>query len=65
MSFRQTIHGHNPSDRGFIVKINRKEQMVLISFDVSKIDKRHRVWLNSVKKRVGNLDELKPQPFYA
>src|SRR3990167_5590577 len=33
MSFRQTIHGHSPSDRGFIVKIDRAERKILISFD--------------------------------
>lgn len=64
MSFRQTIHGHNPSDRGFMVKIDRKERKVLISFDASKVDKRHRVWLNSVKKRIGHLGELDPQPYW-
>jgi hypothetical protein len=33
MSFRQTIHGLSPSDRGFIVKIDRANKKVLISFD--------------------------------
>lgn len=64
MSFRQTIHGHNPSDRGFIVKIDRPEKKVLISFDSSKVDKRHKVWLKSVKKRAGNLNDLEPQPYW-
>ena len=64
MSFRQTIHGHSPSDRGFIVKIDRTEQKVLISFDASKVAKKHKVWLKSVKKKVGNLNELNPQPYW-
>ena len=64
MSFRQTIHGGSPSDRGFMVKINRKERKVMISFDASKVDRRHKVWLNSVKKRVGHLGELAPQPYW-
>jgi len=64
MSFRQTIHGHSPSDRGFIVKIDRAEQKVLISFDASKVAKKHKVWLKSVKKKVGNLNELNPQPYW-
>ncbi len=63
MSFRQTIHGLSPSDRGFMVKIDRNNQKVLISFDASKVDNRHSAWLNSVKKRVG-LDELEPQPYW-
>ncbi len=64
MSFRQTIHGHSPSDRGFIVKIDRPQKKVLISFDSSKVDKRHKAWLKSVKKRAGNLNELEPQPYW-
>ncbi len=63
MSFRQTIHGLSPSDKGFMVKIDRNNQKVLISFDASKVDNRHSAWLNSVKKRVG-LDELEPQPYW-
>lgn len=64
MSFRQTIHGHNPSDRGFIVKIDRSEKKILISFDSSKVAIRHKKWLNSVKKRVGHLNEIEPQPYW-
>jgi hypothetical protein len=63
MSFRQTIHGHAPSDRGFMVKVDRKNRKILISFDATKIDKRHRKWKNSVKKRIG-LGELNPQPYW-
>lgn len=63
MSFRQTIHGTSPSDRGFMVKINRKKKKVLISFDASKVSKRHADWLDSVGKRAG-LDELNPQPYW-
>jgi hypothetical protein len=49
-SFRQTIHGKNVSDRGFIVKINRPEKKILISFDSSKVTETHKFWLNDVKK---------------
>ncbi|MBI4600000.1 MvaI/BcnI restriction endonuclease family protein [Candidatus Uhrbacteria bacterium] len=64
MSFRQTIHGHNPSDRGFMVKIDRSEKKILISFDASRVAIKHKNWLNSVRKRVGNLNELAPQPYW-
>lgn len=64
MSFRQTIHGHSPSDRGFIVKIDRTEKKILISFDSSKVAIKHKKWLNSVKKRAGHLGELEPQPYW-
>ena len=63
MSFRQTIHGQSPSDRGFMVVIDRKERKILISFNANKVDSRHKEWLASVKKRVG-LGELNPQPYW-
>ena len=53
MSFRQTIHGKSPSDRGFKVVIDRKERKVLISFNAKSVEFRHKKWLSSVKKRVG------------
>lgn len=63
MSFRLTIHEQARSDRGFMVIIDRKERKILISFDAGSVDKRHKEWLESVKKRVG-LDELNPQPYW-
>lgn len=63
MSFRLTIHGQSRSDRGFKVVIDRKERKILISFDTGSVDKRHKKWLESVKKRIG-LDELNPQPYW-
>lgn len=63
MSFRQTIHGLSHSDRGFIVKIDREERKVLISFDSSKVDIRHTDWLKEVQNRIG-LGELDPQPYW-
>ncbi len=63
MSFRQTIHGLNASDRGFLVKVDRKERKVLISFDKTLVSKVHRKWLSQVKKKIG-LEELNPQPYW-
>lgn len=63
MSFRQTIHGLSRSDRGFMVKINRIEKKVLISFDSQSVDIRHKDWLKIVKERIG-LGELDPQPYW-
>ncbi len=62
-SFRLTIHGKNVSDRGFTVKIDRKNKKVLISFDSSKVDSKHSDWLKEVKKNIG-LKELDPQPYW-
>jgi hypothetical protein len=63
MSFRQTIHGNSPSDRGFMVKIERENRKVLISFDSSKVAENHTEWLNEVQNRIG-LSELSPQPYW-
>ncbi|MEK9155990.1 MAG: MvaI/BcnI family restriction endonuclease [Patescibacteria group bacterium] len=63
MSFRQTICGSSVSDRGFFVKIDKKEQKVLISFNSKKIAEKHSGWKKLVKKRVG-LSELNPQPYW-
>ncbi|MFH1171857.1 MAG: MvaI/BcnI family restriction endonuclease [bacterium] len=63
MSFRQTIHGKSRSDRGFMVVVDRGQQKILISFDSATVDRRHRDWLESIKKRVG-LGELNPQPYW-
>lgn len=63
MSFRQTIHGLSRSDRGFMVKIDRAEKKILISFDALSVGIRHETWLKSVKQRVG-LKELDPQPYW-
>jgi hypothetical protein len=62
-SFRQTIHGKTPSDRGFKVVINRNESKILISFDYTKVNERHTDWLNSVNQNIG-LGELNPQPYW-
>ena len=63
MSFRQTISGPAPSDRGFKVVVDRAARKVLISFDALAVDPRHHPWLASVKERAG-LAELDPQPYW-
>lgn len=63
MSFRQTIHGLERSDRGFMVVVDKTQQKVLISFDANKVDSRHSEWLEEVQKRVG-VAELVPQPYW-
>jgi len=63
MSFRQTIHGLSRSDRGFMVKIDRTEKKILISFDASTVDIRHSDWLKTVEHKIG-IDELTPQPYW-
>lgn len=62
-SFRQTIHGLAPSDRGFKVTVNETEQKVLISFDSSAVAVKHIDWLKLVETRIG-LGELNPQPYW-
>jgi hypothetical protein len=63
MTFHQCIHGNSPSDRGFMVKIDRESRKILISFDSSKVAERHKDWLKQVENKVG-LGELNPQPYW-
>jgi hypothetical protein len=63
MSFRQTIHGNSPSIRGFMVKIDKENRKVLISFDHTKVAENQKEWLKTVEQRIG-LDELNPQPYW-
>ena len=63
MSFRQTIHAGNFSDRGFSVIIDRKNKKILITFNYKKVAPKHKNWLLAVEKRIG-LGELYPQPYW-
>lgn len=63
MSFRQTICSPSPTDRGFKVIVDRKEQKVLVSFNCKVVGERHADWLEKVRSAVG-LDELSPQPYW-
>jgi len=63
MSFRQTIHGLSPSDRGFKVVVDDLSERVLISFDSSCVSARHGTWLQRVLGRMGP-NELNPQPYW-
>lgn len=63
MSFRQTINGKQRTDRGFGILLDRDSRRVLVSFDASFVDERHRDWLKILRERVG-LGELDPQPYW-
>lgn len=63
MSFRQTIHAGEYSDRGFIVKIDREERKIKISFNANKVAAKHHSWLEKISKNTG-LNELDPQPYW-
>ncbi len=56
-SFRQTIHASRYSNRGFIVKVNRQEQKVIVDFDFNQIDTiEHPDWSQFVSgKSIENL----------
>jgi len=62
-SFRQTLNGKSPTDRGFMVKIHRGAKKVVISFDHSKVGSNHKKWLKEVSKAAG-ISELDPQPYW-
>lgn len=58
-SFRQTICSQSYSDRGFSVIVDQLERKVMISFDVSKISKKHDLWKQSILCHTIN-----PQPYW-
>lgn len=64
MSFRQTINGLNRTDRGFGIIVDRNQRKISVSFDYKSVSPRHSDWLRSVERRVGNLNELNPQPYW-
>lgn len=63
MSFRQTIKATTHTDRGFSIVVNKREHKIMISFDHSKISKKHFEWKASVAKRAG-LQQLEIQPYW-
>lgn len=63
MSFRQTINGVSPTDRGFQVLVDDAKKKIKISFNANHVDKKHETWLRSVESRTG-LGELNPQPYW-
>lgn len=59
-SFRQTINTLEYSNRGFIVKVDKKDKKVLIDFSYNKIDSEiHKDWKESLKNK-----ELSSQPYW-
>lgn len=44
VSFRQTIHALEVSDRGFSVEVDRQAEKVSITFDLTKISAKHATW---------------------
>lgn len=63
LSFRQTINAQARTDRGFGLCVDRHCRKVVVSFDATAVDVRHKKWLESVKERAG-LGELCPQPYW-
>lgn len=62
-SFRQTIHAHGYSDRGFIVQVDPALQRIAVSFNHTQVALRHAGWLRQIEQQVG-LGELEPQPYW-
>ena len=62
-SFRQTINATNFTDRGFIIKIDEKNEVIFVSFDFNKIDDRHDQWRKFIKNGVG-INDISPNPYW-
>jgi len=63
LSFRQTIYCKRYSDRGFTVELDKKNEKIIIRFDATKVDQKHRNWLKTVEQRIG-LCNLDPEPYW-
>lgn len=63
-SFRATLNARQFSDRGFKVNVNDNERKVEVIFDSSYTDTRHSEWLNSVKERVGHINNFEIVPYW-
>ena len=63
-SFRATLNAQSFSDRGFKVNVNDTERRVEIIFDSKHTDDRHLEWLESVKNRVGHLENFDVAPYW-
>jgi len=59
-SFRQTISTNGFSNRGFMVKVDRSNQKVLIDYSFDKIDlETHSGWAENIRGK-----KLEPQPYW-
>lgn len=63
-SFRATLNAKQYSDRGFKVKVNDNERKIEVIFNSKHTDPRHSMWLESVKKRVGHLNNFDIIPYW-
>lgn len=64
MSFRATLNAKSYIDRGFRVNVNDAERKIEIIFNSTMVDSRHEQWLQSVKERVGNLNDFNIRPYW-
>lgn len=63
-SFRSTTCATRHTDRGFTLRVEDRQRKIVFSFDAAQVDaKRHRAWLDAIRKSVG-LGEINPQPYW-
>lgn len=63
MSFRSTTTAVDFSSRGFRIFVDETQKKIKLIFDATKVDSKHKEWLDSVEQRVG-LDALNPEPYW-
>lgn len=63
LSFRATLDAISYT-RGFTVSINNADHKICIHFDSSKVLDKDREWLQSVRQRVGHLNDLDIVPYW-
>ena len=63
-SFRATLNTKQYSDRGFKIHVNDDKRKLEVIFDSNHTDKRHDDWLNSIKERVGHINNFDIVPYW-
>ena len=66
-SFRSTTSALSPTNRGFQVVVDRRQEKLRFVFDSAKADSSDpeiAVWLAAVKRAAGNLGPLVPEPYW-
>lgn len=61
-SFRVTMYGHNYTNRGFRIKVDRINGKIVVDFDKKHVSQDRQDWLQEVLEKSG--DEFAPVPYW-
>lgn len=64
MSFRGTFNATTYTDRGFRVNVNDAARKIEIMFNSEETDLHHKDWLETVRQRVGHVNDFDIRPYW-